>query len=58
MLGVSVVKDFFSEDTDLNTALSQVTSLAMSDTYYLPPGTAPPMVINRARLTNGWQLPL
>ena len=45
LLGVSVVKDFFREDMDLNTALSQVTSLAMSDTYYLPPGTAPPMVM-------------
>lgn len=45
MLGVSVVKDFFREDIDANTAMSQVTSLAMSDTYYLPPGTLPPMVM-------------
>lgn len=45
MVGVSVVKNFFSEDTDLNTAMSQVTSLAMSDLYYLPPGTVPPMVM-------------
>ncbi len=45
MLGVSVVKDFFREGIDANTALSHVTSLAMSDTYYLPPGTAPPMVM-------------
>jgi len=45
MIGVSIVKDFFTEDTDPNAALSQVTSLAMSDLYYLPPGTVPPMVM-------------
>src|SRR5713101_8139160 len=45
MVGVSVVKDFFRPDVDPNTAMSQVTSLAMSDLYYLPPGTIPPMVM-------------
>src|SRR5437870_9475363 len=35
MNGVSIVRDFFSEETDPNAALSQVTSLAMSDLYYL-----------------------
>ncbi len=45
MVGVSVVKDFFREDIDMNTAMSQVTSLAMSDLFYLPPGTIPPMVM-------------
>lgn len=45
MIGVSVVKDFFREDIDQNTAMSQVTSLAMSDLFYLPPGTIPPMVM-------------
>ena len=45
MIGVSVVKDFFREDVDPNTAMSQVTSLAMSDLFYLPPGTIPPMVM-------------
>lgn len=45
MNGVSIVRDFFSEQTDPNAALSQVTSLAMSDLYYLPPGTVPPMVM-------------
>src|SRR3990170_3031338 len=45
MIGVSIVKDFFREEIDPNTALSQVTSLAMSDLYYLPPGTVPPMVM-------------
>ncbi len=45
MLGVSVVKDFFREDISFDTAMSQVTSYAMSDMFYLPPGTVPPMVM-------------
>ncbi|MBI3726622.1 efflux RND transporter permease subunit [bacterium] len=45
MIGVSIVKDFFRSDIDPNTAMSQVTSLAMSDLFYLPPGTIPPMVM-------------
>lgn len=45
LIGVSIVKDFFREEIDPNTALSQVTSLAMSDLYYLPPGTVPPMIM-------------
>ncbi len=44
-LGVSIVKDFFREDIDPDTAMSQVTSLAVSDMFYLPPGTLPPMVM-------------
>lgn len=45
MIGVSVVRDYFRPDIDPNTAMSQVTSLAMSDLFYLPPGTIPPMVM-------------
>ncbi len=45
MLGVSIVKDFFLEGISLDTAMSQVTSYAMSDMFYLPPGTIPPMVM-------------
>ncbi|MEX2169679.1 MAG: efflux RND transporter permease subunit [Pirellulales bacterium] len=45
MMGVSIVKDYFRDDIDPNTAFSQVTSYAMSDLYYLPPGTIPPMVM-------------
>lgn len=45
MLGVSVVKNFFREGISLETAMSQVTSYAMSDLFYLPPGTIPPMVM-------------
>ena len=45
MIGVSIVKDFFRPDIDPNTAMSMTSSLAMSDLYYLPPGTIPPMVM-------------
>src|SRR5499425_684735 len=45
MTGVSVVRDYFRPDIDPNTAMSQVSSLAISDLYYLPPGTVPPMVM-------------
>lgn len=45
MTGVSIVRDYFRPDIDPNTAMSQVSSLAISDMYYLPPGTLPPMVM-------------
>src|SRR5438093_9996406 len=45
MVGVSILRDYFREDIDPNTAMAQVTSLAMSDLCYLPPGTMPPMVM-------------
>ena len=45
MIGVSVLKDYFRDDIDPNTAMSQVAALAISDMYYLPPGTIPPMVM-------------
>ncbi len=45
MLGVSIVKDFFREGISFDTAMSQVTSYAVSDMFYLPPGTIPPMVM-------------
>ncbi|MEW6279690.1 MAG: efflux RND transporter permease subunit, partial [Candidatus Eremiobacterota bacterium] len=45
LTGVSVVRDYFRPDIDPNAALSQVSSLATSDLYYLPPGTIPPMVM-------------
>lgn len=45
ILGVSIVKDFFRENISFDTAMTQVTSYAMSDLYYLPPGTVPPMVM-------------
>jgi multidrug efflux pump subunit AcrB len=45
MTGVCIVKDFFREDISMDSAMSQVTSYAMSDMFYLPPGTIPPMVM-------------
>lgn len=45
MLGVSIVKDFFHDDVSDAAAISQVTSYAMSDLFYLPPGTVPPMTM-------------
>ena len=45
MQGVCVVKDFFVEGISMDTAMSQVTSYAMSDMFYLPPGTIPPMTM-------------
>src|SRR5207302_10805028 len=45
LIRYSVVRDFFRTDIDPSTALSQVSSLASSVLYYLPPGTIPPMVM-------------
>ncbi|MFN8544488.1 MAG: efflux RND transporter permease subunit [Candidatus Binatia bacterium] len=45
MIGVSIVKDFFHEGIDPASAIAQVSSYAMSDLFYLPPGTVPPMVM-------------
>lgn len=45
MIGVSIVKDFFHEEVDPAAAIAQVSSYAMSDLFYLPPGTIPPMVM-------------
>lgn len=45
MQGVCIVKDFFHDDISMDSAISQVTSYAMSDMFYLPPGTIPPMVM-------------
>ncbi|NND97876.1 MAG: efflux RND transporter permease subunit, partial [Pirellulaceae bacterium] len=45
MQGVCVVKDFFAEGVSNAEAMAQVSSYAMSDMFYLPPGTIPPMVM-------------
>src|SRR5437773_11535901 len=42
MIGVSILKDHFRDDIDPNTAMAQVSALAISDLYSLPPGTSPP----------------
>ena len=43
--GVCIVKDFFHPGISQAEALSQVSMYAMSDMFYLPPGTIPPMVM-------------
>ncbi len=45
LVGVSIVKNFFTNETDLNFALSQTTSLVMSVLGQLPPGTLPPYIL-------------
>lgn len=42
---VSVVRNYFSEDTDLNSAIAQTASLIMSVLRRLPPGTQPPLLL-------------
>src|SRR5665213_1911750 len=45
LVGVSIVKNFFNAETDLNTAIAQTTSLVMSVLRRLPPGTQPPLIL-------------
>lgn len=45
MNSVSIVRTTFSEDTDPSAALAQISALAMSDLYFLPPGTLPSMIM-------------
>ncbi len=44
IMGVSVVTNFYGEDVDPAEAMANTSSYAMSDMYYQPPGTLPPMV--------------
>ena len=46
LLGVSVVKIFFHEGTNIAVALSQVTSVAQTVLKLLPPGITPPYVLS------------
>ncbi|MDA1195298.1 MAG: efflux RND transporter permease subunit [Planctomycetota bacterium] len=45
MLGISIVKNFFHEHIDPDAAMAQVSAYAISDLYYLPPGTWSPMMM-------------
>lgn len=44
VMGVSIVTNFYGEDVDPAEAMANTSSYAMSDMYYQPPGTLPPMV--------------
>jgi len=44
IMGVSVVTNFYGEDIDPAEAMANSSSYAVSDMYYQPPGTLPPMI--------------
>ncbi len=44
IMGVSIVTNYYGEDVDPAEAMANTSSYAMSDMYYQPPGTLPPMV--------------
>jgi CzcA family heavy metal efflux pump len=44
IMGVSVVTNFYGEDIDPAEAMANTSSYAVSDMYYQPPGTMPPMI--------------
>ncbi len=43
--GVSIVRNIFNSDADLNTSITQTTALVMSALRKLPPGTNPPLIL-------------
>jgi multidrug efflux pump subunit AcrB len=45
IIGASVVRNYYRDDTDPNGALTQVNSLATAAIPYLPPGTLPPVIL-------------
>lgn len=45
LTGVSLIKIYFQPGTDPNSALSNISNLAMADLRRLPPGTLPPVVL-------------
>ena len=44
-VGVSVIRNYYSDDTDPSAALTQVNSLATASIPSLPPGTLPPVIL-------------
>ncbi len=44
MMGVALVTNYYGEDIDPAEAMANTSSYAMSDMYYQPPGTLPPMI--------------
>ena len=45
LVGVSIVQNYFNQESDLNTAITQTTSQVMSVLSKLPPGTQPPLIL-------------
>lgn len=44
LMGVSIVTNYYGEDVSPAEAMANTSAYAMSDMYYQPPGTLPPMV--------------
>lgn len=44
LMGVSIVTNYYNADVDPAEAMANTSAYAMSDMYYQPPGTLPPMV--------------
>lgn len=44
VMGVSIVTNYYGSDVDPAEAMANTSAYAMSDMYYQPPGTLPPMV--------------
>ncbi len=45
IIGVSIVRNYYADSTDLSGALTQVNSLATASIPNLPPGTLPPVIL-------------
>ena len=45
IIGASVIRNYYSDDTDPSAALTQVNSLATAAIPNLPPGTLPPVIL-------------
>jgi multidrug efflux pump subunit AcrB len=45
MVGASVIRNYYTDDTDPSAALTQVNSLATASIPSLPPGTLPPVIL-------------
>jgi multidrug efflux pump subunit AcrB len=45
LLGVSIVRNYYADDVDPSSALTQVNSLATVEIPTLPPGTLPPVIL-------------
>ena len=45
IVGASVIRNYYTDDTDLSAALTQVNSLATGAIPTMPPGTLPPVIL-------------
>src|SRR6266542_5779773 len=45
VVGASIIRNYYSDDTDPSAALTQVNSLATASIPNLPPGTLPPVIL-------------